>query len=414
MKKFFEKYTPKSLDKIVSNKKAIIEIKNWAQNYKNKPLFIYGASGVGKTLCANLIAKEMGWSILNTDSSEIRDKDVVKNLIQIACTSNTLFLKTRLILIDEIDSIIDKRGSGNDTGFFSEFSKILTKSIQPIIFIANNPYENKKARPIFEKCKQVKFDLPNKISITKFAKEICDQENIEYDEISIKALVENCGNDIRAMINDLFTLSFFKKITLEDIESLGSRKKEEDVFKVMQKIFFPKNFNETRNVLKDSNISWDLLIAWVEENLPRQYTNARNLKQGMEKLSNADLYYGRIRGNKWILLKYVIDYLTIGVAYSKTEKQNFKYIPFQFPKAIRELGSSKNTRTMQKSILNKLQEHMHCSKKIILRDHLKILKIIAKTNKFTKELILRFNFDINELKYLGCKITPKKYEELIK
>jgi len=216
------------------------------------------------------------------------------------------------------------------------------------------------------------------------------------------------------MMNDLFTLSFFKKITLEDINSLGSRKKEEDIFKVMQKIFFPKDFYETRTILKDSNVSWDLLMAWVEENIPRQYTNPINLKQGMEKLSKADLYYGRIRGNKWILLKYVIDYLTIGVAYSKTEKQSFKYIPFQFPKAIKELGSSKKNRNIQKSILNKLQEYLHCSKHIILRDHLEILKIIAKTNKFTKEFILKFNFDIDELKYLGCKITPKKYEELLK
>lgn len=414
MKKFFEKYTPKSLDEVVSNKKAVLEIKKWAQDYKNKCIFIYGPTGTGKTLCANLIAKEMGWDVLNTDSSEIRDKEVVKNILQVACTSNTLFSKTRLILIDEVDAIIDKRGAGKDSGFFSEFSKIITKSIQPIIFIANDPYSNKKARPIFEKSIKIKFDKPNKLSIAKFARQICDKENIEYDEISIKALVENSANDIRAMMNDIFTLSFFKKITLEDVNSLGSRKKEEDIFKVMQKIFFPKDFYETRNILKDTNINWDLLMAWVEENVPRQYTNSKNLVQGLEKVSKADMYYGRIRGNRWILLKYIIDYLTIGVAYSKTEKQSFKYTPFQFPKAIRELGSSKKTRTLQKNILNKLQEHLHCSKRIILRDHLKILKIIAKTNKFTKELVLNFNFDIDELKYLGCKITKKKYETLFK
>ena len=46
------------------------------------------------------------------------------------------------MLIDEIDPVSDKRG-GEDYGFFTELDKILDKSKQPIIIIANDPYENK-------------------------------------------------------------------------------------------------------------------------------------------------------------------------------------------------------------------------------------------------------------------------------
>ncbi|MFA5746128.1 MAG: replication factor C large subunit [archaeon] len=410
MKSFFDKYTPKSLDEVVGNKPAIETIKQWSKEHK-KPLFIYGAPGIGKTLVANLLAKENKWTILNTDASDLRDKDVIKSLFTVACTSNTLFGTTRLVLIDEIDSIADKKG-GEDFGFFSEFEKIIEKSIQPIIFIANDPYENKKIRPLFEKCEQVKFDLPHKPSILKFAKDICEKENIEYDVVSLGALIENSSNDIRATMIDLYTLSFSGKITLEDTESVGGRKKDEDVFKVLQKIFYPKDFFETRNVTDSMNIDRDFLLLWIEENIPRQYKNSNNLARAFDNLSKADINNARIRGNNWVLLKYVIDYLTVGVAYSRKDREPpSSYTPFQFPRVMR-MYTSKD-KNLQKAIVEKLKVKMHCSKRIILRDYLPFIFIIAKTNKCTKDLITYYDLTVDELKYLGAKITEKQFEKLI-
>lgn len=410
MKDFFSRHTPKTLDEIVGNKKTIEEIREWSKDYK-KPLFIYGASGIGKTLTANLLAKEKNWAILNTDASDLRDKEVIKNLFSVACTSGTLFSNTRLIIIDEIDSIADKRGR-EDYGFFTEFGKIISNSKQPIILIANDPYENKKLRPIFEKCVQKRFDLPYKQSILKFAKEVCEKENIEYDVVSLNALVENAANDIRALLLDIYTLSFYKKITLEDVESLGDRKKSEDVFKGLQKIFYPKDFYETRNVIDSLNIDWSLLLAWVEENIPRQNKNIKNISSAFESLSKADINYARIRGSNWILLKYVFDYLTVGVSYSKVEREQLStYTPFQFPRVLR-MYTTKD-KNLQKSVVEKIRLKSHCSKKIILRDYLPFFFIIAKTNKHTKEIITYFDLTLEEIKYLGAKITEKQYLKLM-
>lgn len=411
MKDFFNKHTPKSLDEVVSNKKAVLEIKAWANNYKQNPLFIYGSPGVGKTLCANLLAKEKNWTIVETDATDVRNKETIQNIISIASTSTNLFGNTRLILIDEVDAIMDKRGQGKDGGFFKEFSKVLTKANQPIIFIANDPYENKKARPLFEKSTKVKFDLPNKISIQKFAKEVCDKENIECDVVSLKAVVENAGNDIRALLNDLYTLSLNKKITLEDVEGIGDRKKDEDVFKALTKIFHAKDFFETKNALKDSNINWDSLFLWIEENLPRQYKNLNNLQEGFENLSKADLYYGRISGNNWGLLRYVIDYLTIGVGFSKKERDYSGYTPYQFPIILRKLTTK--DRVLQKSVLIKLTKYIKCSKRKILSEYIPIIRIILKKQEYIPFFILRYGLDVDELKYLGAKITPKQYEKII-
>jgi replication factor C large subunit len=411
MREFFSKHTPKTLDDIVSNKRAILEIKNWSKNYKQGPLFIYGPPGVGKTLATNLLAKEMGWDISDTDATDIRDKETIKHIMSVATTTNNLFGKTRLILVDEVDAIIDKRKKGGDSGFFREFNKIVAKATQPIVFIANDPYENKKIRPLYEKSIKVKFDLPNKLSIQKFAKEICDKENVEYDVVSIKELVENSGNDIRAMMNDLYTLSLNKKITLEDVNSLGDRKKDEDVFKALTKIFHAKDFYETKNAIQNSNINWDSLFLWVEENLPRQYKNIDNLVEGFENLSKADLYYGRIRGNRWGLLKYVIDYLTIGVGYSKKEKEFSGYQPYQFPIALRKLTTKE--RQLLKTILLKLKRYIKCSKKKLAQEYIPIIRILLQKQEYLHVFIHKYGLNVEELKYLGAKITPKKYDKIL-
>ncbi len=410
MKNFFERHSPKCLDEVVGNSKAIEEIKDWSKEHK-RPLFIYGPIGVGKTLCANLLAKDNNWAMLYTDASDLRDKETIKNLLGVASTSCTLFSNTRLIVIDEVDLATDKRG-GEDYGFFSELEKVIENSIQPIVLIANDPYENKKVLQLFEKCKQVRFERPHKQSLLKFAREICEKEGIEYDIVSLNKIVDKSANDIRAMMIDIYSLSFNKKITVEDAEWLGERKLNDDVFKGLQKVFYPKDFYETRAVVDNLSIDWELLMAWVEENVPRQYKNKENLKNAFECLSMADVYKSRIRGSNWVLLKYVLDYLTVGVAYSRKEREvSSGYVPFQFPRVLKMYGTKE--KTLQKNVVEKIRQKIHCSKRIILRDYLPFFSIIAKTNKSTADLVRYFEFTFEEIKYLGANLTEKQFAKFV-
>ncbi len=412
MANLLEKYTPKTLEEVIGQKKQIETLRESLLKNPTTPIFIYGESGIGKTLCVKLIAKELNLSIYHTDASDIRGKEAIANLVQVAMTRANIFGQKRLILLDEIDAMEDKRG-GEDAGGFLEISKVLEKTRQPIVFIANDPYENKKLRPIYDKCLQIRFDLPNKLSILKFAKDICDKENIDYDLMSLKTLVENTKNDIRALLLDLGTLADFGKITLEDVESLGDRKRDEDVFKVLGKIFYPKDFYETKNILNDMSIDWELLFAWLEENIPRKYKEPKNLYQGMEALSKADVFKGRIRGTNWILLKYVFDYLTVGVAYAKTERESGGFAPFVFPTLLKKLSGNKKERVLFDNIVLKMQEKIHASKHILKRDYLPFLLIIAGTNKHTKEIVNYFGLEHEEIKLLGAKISLKEYQTMI-
>ena len=90
-----------------------------------------------------------------------------------------------------------------------------------------------------------KFDLPQ-TSILKFAKGICDKEDIDYDLVALNRIVENLSNDVRTTMIDIFTLSFDKKITLEDTNRLVIGRKTK-MFLGVTENFLSKDFCKTRN-----------------------------------------------------------------------------------------------------------------------------------------------------------------------
>lgn len=182
---------------------------------------------------------------------------------------------------------------------------------------------------------------------------------------------------------------------------------------MLGKIFYPKDFYETKNILKDMSIDWELLFAWLEENVPRKYKEPKNLHQGMEALSRADVFKGRIRGTNWILLKYIFDYLTVGIAYAKTERESGGFAPFVFPSLLKKLSGNKKERVLLDNIVLKMQEKIHASKHILKRDYLPFLLIITGTNKYTKDIVRYFGLEHEEIKFLGAKVSSKEYQSMI-
>ena len=74
----YQKYAPKSLKEFAGNPSVVEEVRTWAllfENNKNqKPLLINGPPGIGKTALAIVLAQEMGWEMLELNSSDTRNK----------------------------------------------------------------------------------------------------------------------------------------------------------------------------------------------------------------------------------------------------------------------------------------------------------------------------------------------------
>lgn len=86
----------------------------------SRACMISGPPGIGKSTAAKVIAKELGFSVLELNASDNRSKKTVENLLKDTSTStsitrykddNEAFKNKSVIIMDEVDGL-----SANDRG----------------------------------------------------------------------------------------------------------------------------------------------------------------------------------------------------------------------------------------------------------------------------------------------------------
>ena len=160
----YQKYAPQSLEEFAGNNTIVEEVRTWALLFESgkiqKPLLISGPPGIGKTALAHVLAKEMGWELLELNSSDTRNKNNIEKIVGGATGFSGLFSRFKLILIDEADNF-----EGNaDRGGIVTITRIIEESKQPMILTANDVWDQKLA-PIRGSCKLIDMRRINKITI---------------------------------------------------------------------------------------------------------------------------------------------------------------------------------------------------------------------------------------------------------
>lgn len=359
-----DKYRPESFEGFIGNKKAIEEI---TSTLGKKPVLVHGPPGTGKTLSAYLLSKKLDLEIYEINASDYRDLESLQKVLLIS-KQYSIFGKKRLILIDEIDGLaVQDRGAGR------ELAKIFKESKNPIILTANDPYEP-KLRNIKSYCKLVPFTKINYLSIANYLKEICKKERIEFQDITLKNIAQRCNGDIRCAVLDLESLISDKKILPSEL--LSPRDFEENIFNSVKIVLKTKKVDVAKDVMRNLDRNPEDFFWWIEENVCREYKDY-DLKNALEYLSLADIIRRRItKRQDWILFRYYVDFISIGVALSKKQPY-FKYVPYAFPTFISRMGAMKAKRAEIDEKVEKLQEHMKCSKARI-REELPYLKQFLK------------------------------------
>lgn len=202
-----EKYRPQTIDEVISNHFIIKSLKMFmAQNTLPHMLF-FGPSGSGKTstikCCARQIyGKHLPFMTLELNASNDRGIDVVRTPINNFIISGShCFLpldarnKFKLIILDEFDSMtIEAQGM---------LRRIIEKNSGTTRFCLICNDIDKVSSAIQSRCCSYRFiplapkDMEEKLSF------IADNEEINSDEETIKAIVEISKGDMRNAINIL-------------------------------------------------------------------------------------------------------------------------------------------------------------------------------------------------------------------
>ncbi|HZX19811.1 MAG TPA: replication factor C large subunit [archaeon] len=408
-----EKYSPKNKDEFIGNSElvetAFAWAKNWENNVNQPPLLVWGQTGSGKTMLAYLLAKTFNWSVVELSSSDLRSKDSVETIVGNASQNASFSGFKRLVLLDDIDAM-----TRNDRGGVSAISSVIKDAKNPIIITATDIFSNKNVSPLRFVCKACEFKKINYLSMAKRLREILALEKISFDEEAVKELARNSDGDMRSALLDLQTLSDAGEISMENVSSLGSRERQQKVFSVMKAIFKGTNFNEVREMRIKSDLSPDMLLRWVEENIPRQYSDSNDIALAFDRLSRSDVFNGRIyRKQHWGFLRYSTELMGEGVALSK-QKVSHDFVMYQFPGLLSMLSRTSGIRALKKSLGLKIGSYTHSSSGKVISKDLPFLRVIFKNKE--SAVALTSLFDLNEKEIallLDTKPETKKVKTIL-
>ena len=101
----------------------------------------------------------------------------------------------------------------------------------------------------------LKFQRPSAVSVAMVLNKVCESEKLEISQDTIRAMTEAAKGDLRAAINDLQSLAEGnKKILVEDVEKLGSRAREIEMFDTLNVIFNSDKYEDPRTAIFDLNV----------------------------------------------------------------------------------------------------------------------------------------------------------------
>jgi len=376
------KHKPKTLSEVVGNEEAKEKLVTWIRSWnkgppKKRAVFLYGPPGIGKTVSVEALANDLNMELVERNASDYRTEDAVQKFAGLASQSGTLFGKKRLILFDELDGITGRE----DRGGVGAITQIAKTALVPIILIANNAYDPRLSSLRFY-CQLIEFKKPPASEVMKHLNRVCQCEGIAADEAATKFIAQRSEGDVRSAVNDLQALAQGKKtLSYEDVSWLAYRDRKDVIFNVLRLVFYGKSAESARHAVDMADVDPDMLFEWIYENLPYHLRDPHDLANAMASLATADLYRSRIqKSQNWVLTRYVIDFMTAGVAMSRERTQPSGFVPLRFPERIRMLSKTRVERQMQTQIGLKIKRRCHASAKNAVKEILPYLRIIFESN----------------------------------
>ncbi|RLV96067.1 Replication factor C subunit 1 [Spathaspora sp. JA1] len=375
-----DKHAPTSINQLCGNKGQIAKLRHWLDNWfeyqkqgftKNakeggnmRAALISGPPGIGKTTSAHLIAKELGYDVLEKNASDVRSKSLLNATVKSILNNTSVvgFFKQRedqalsdnskkiCLIMDEVDGM--SSGDHGGAGALSQFCRITN---MPMILICND-----KSLPKMKTFDRVCFDLPfrrpSEAEVKSRLMTIALREGIKLDPNIIGQLVQATSNDMRQMINLMSQVSKTQKAignaSLEEINQGWKKHVILKPFDIAGKLLSSGIWTSPRQNLNEKLDLYfndiDFAPLMIQENYlmtrPRLGgSHIKHVAQAADDISQSDLINSLIRSSEqqWSLLPFhglmssvrpsfeVAGSLTDRLAFSSWLGQNSKQMKYQ-------------------------------------------------------------------------------------
>ena len=341
--------------------------------------------------------------VVETNASDTRTKNVLEAKLRETTKSRGIMdfiveSKKKLILIDEIDGIYGV----TDRGAVPTILKLIENTQFPVIMCSNEYKQNLQS--LYKKVRKFEIYPLSNEEVSKIARKIIKKEKISnLSEKDLSLIVEKNHGDLRGVINDLQGISqgSLDRDAKELILKLN-RDSTEEIFALIKDLFQKTNtLIEARSLTDKSNVDYNFLYKWVNENLPTFIRINKEIAQALENLSLADEIFGRIRKNQyWSLLPYFYDLFAGGVVLSRKRRradEGFRRIMFPRFTSTGFFSLSAN----EKLLVEKIQKKYKISDIEAVQDFIPFLKTLCNSSrKQLKDIGEWFELDAKEKKFL--------------
>lgn len=372
--------------------KKIVSFINTFPKYSKKAMLIYGPNGTGKTSTIKAVANDLDLELIEVNASDTRNKESIKEVIGSASLYGSIFGKKKVIFIDEIDAVSGVK----DRGGIQELINIVKTTKNPIIIAADDLW-NQKLSSLRYYCDIVEFKKITKSAIIEKLDKILKSENKSAEKEVLEIIAKNSNGDIRSAINDLqIVCSSRKNVTLKDLESIGYREREKQIFESIQEILQKRNFGVI-NSFEKSGLDLRMAGMWISENIPVDYS-VPEIAKAYDSISKSDIFSKRIlKRQYWRFAYYQNFFLTCGVSFAK-ESEKSGWSRYSKPSRMDKMWRSKSRLGKVKSIAQKLSGLTHCSSRKNIENYISFLKITYDNNKkFFKKLSEEIQIDKLEM-----------------
>lgn len=373
---FAEKYRANLYSELIRQEAAVREVKIFLKEFpRKKALVLHGPAGTGKTSLALAAARENNLEILELNSSDLRNRKKLEEILKPAAQQMSLFKKGKIILMDEVDGV-----TGTDRGGIPELVRVMNMTKFPIIMTCNDVWQSKLS-PVRRKAKLVEMKPLSTLTITEILREINEKEKLGKEPSFLTQIAIKSQGDVRAALNDLQSYSSKESIFVDKDEK---RNVEENIFNILRKLF--KERSDFLRLFDSTNLSLDEIFLWIEGNIPKEYKNEA-LAKAYYALGEADRFRGRIYKNQsWRFLVYQNIFQSAGVSYAKKSPKE-GYTKYERPKRILKIWLNNRKIAKKKTIAAKYARLVHCSAKRALRDF-ELLKPLIKQESVMNQLKL--------------------------
>lgn len=368
------------------------KLRSYALSRSKKPLLIYGPSGTGKTSSVHSLAKEMDYEIIEVNASDCRNKDAIESIVGNASKQASLIKKGKILLVDEIDGI----SGNNDRGGMKALIELAEESSFPIIATMT---DLEKLDDIKKNFVLLEYKKLSERHIYDILEKDCIKNKIIYNANELNMIASIADGDARNAAISLGIAIANNEVNKKSVEMLSSMARE-SIDMSLVKMFKSRNLDVVlksisglendmvdltkvgiRPVLFDNE---NCLIYFIEENLPYEY-HGRDLMNGFELLSRADIFHRRI--TRWQYYRYLV-YIQALLAAVCLAKESKNAGDFFCRKTSRSPKNNKKLWWMvsrkKSDIAEKIARYANMSKNKAIKDFL-YYRLILKKNPL-KEL----------------------------